>query len=133
MGVPVTGIVRDNDMKDFWVKRLKGGQVPEPKYAYVPVDEEYLTYDLSRNRRYDPENCWREFFGKHRCIACGKPFRSQKAAFDCHPEASAYIVWNKFASRGGPCCMRSLEDAIRAEISNPYGAFGAYGSGPYGL
>lgn len=121
------------DMKDFLVKRLNNGDVPEPEHVFVPAEEMYMTGNVSTSHVYDPENCWRELFGRHRCIACGKPFWSQESAFDCHPEASAYIVWKELVASRGICCTRSLSDAIRAELSSPYGSFGFYGSGPYGL
>lgn len=117
-----------SDMLAFWVCRLKEGQVPEPKYASVPVEEKYSMVA--------PENIWREMFARHRCPACGKAFFRRESAWDCHPEASAYMVWKKFAHKG-PAGARSLGDAIRAEISNPYSSFGgyygSYGGGPFGL
>ena len=124
MGVAVTGFVRNADMRDFWEKRLKSGNVPKPEYVYVPVDEQYLTGVPSTNRRYDPENCWRELFGRHRCIACGKPFWSQEAAFDCHSEATASIVWDKFANTcqvGSASPTEALMTAIYASSGGPYG------------
>lgn len=122
------------DMRDFLVKRLNNGNIPEPDHVLVPAEEMYMTGNVSTSHMYDPENCWRELLGRHRCIACGKPFWSQEAAFNCHPEASAYIVWQELvASRGGVCCTRSLGDAIRAELSNPYASYGYYGGGPFNL
>lgn len=112
-------------MLGFWVHRLNSGQVPEPEWVYVPVEEKY---DLNA-----PENILREMFGRYRCPACGKAFFFQESAWDCHPEASAYKVWKKYA-HCGPAGARSLGDAIRAEISNPYGALSNYSSGgPFGI
>lgn len=106
-------------MWGFWVHRLKRGQVPEPERAYVPVEEKYCIVA--------PENSLREFFGRYRCPACGKAFFLLKSAWDCHPKASAYRVWIKYAYRG-QTGERSLEDVIRAGSS-----YGSYGGGPYGL
>lgn len=110
------------EMQDFWEKRLNSGDAPEPERAYVPVEEQYLTSKTSTNQRYKSENFWRELFGRHRCIACGRPYWDQKDAFDCHPEASTYIVWREFACRGLPGA-RSLADAVSAAISS----FGPHG------
>lgn len=41
--------------------------------------------------------------------------------------------WREFVASRGVCCTRSLSDAIRTELSNPYGSFGYYSSGSYGL
>ena len=112
------------DDRLFWIWKLKRGKSPEPKPAYVPIEEKY---DLNA-----PKNIFREGYGRHRCPACGKPFFFIRSAWNCHPNASAYYVWGKFAHRG-PAGSRSFEDAFRAEISSPYGAFGNYGGGPFGL
>lgn len=113
------------DKELFWIHRLKRGKMEPPKPANVPIEDQYDMNAL--------KNMFRESWGRHRCPACGKPFFFIWSAWNCHPEASAYEVWNKF-SHTGPAGARSLEDAIRAEISNPYGAFGPYGGGgPYGL
>lgn len=124
MGSGIASSNWERVMLGFWVHRLNRGQVPKPKYAYVPVEEDY---DLNA-----PENALRELFGRYRCPACGKAFFFMESAWDCHPAASAYKVWEKYAHRG-PAGARSLGDAIRAEVSNPYGSFGSYGGGPYGL
>lgn len=119
-----------SDRLAFWVYRLKEGKVPKPERAYVPVEEKY--------NMVAPENVWREIFARHRCPACGKAFFCRESAWNCHPEASAYEIWNEFAHKG-PAGARSLSDAIRAEISNPYGSlgsygsFGSYGGGPFGF
>lgn len=55
---------RDDEL--FWIWRLKKGQVSEPEHAYVPVEEKY---DLNALK-----NIFREWYGRHRCPACGKPF-----------------------------------------------------------
>lgn len=117
----------DLDNKFFWNHYMGGlkGNVPVPEYAYVPPEE-----------KWGPASPWyltRENFGRHRCPACGKPYVFRDSAWNCHKAASSYKLWQEFAHTG-PAGVRSLEDAIRAEISNPYGTFGSYyGSGPYGL
>lgn len=128
MAVDGAGYQRDVDMKVFWVKRLHSGDVPEPEHVYVPIKEMYLTGSVSTSQMYKPENYWRELFGRHRCIACGKPFWSQEAAFDCHPEASAYIVWEKFKS-SGVCCTPSAEDSFRLASAAIYRD--SFTSGPF--
>lgn len=116
----------NSDRRYFWnhyMGALKG-EVPEPNYACISPQE-----------KWGPRSPWylvREEFGRHRCPACGKPYVFRDSAWNCHRAASACIVWREFAHTG-PAGARSLEDAIRAEISNPYGAFGSYGGGPYGL
>lgn len=106
------------DMSIFWRERLRCGQVPEPEHVYVPVEENYDTHA--------PKNNLREFFGRHRCPACGKPYFFLESAFDCHPEASAYKVWEKFAHTG-PVGSASPTDAVLTAIYS-----GSCG-GPYGL
>ena len=123
MGPTTASLNWERTMLGFWIHRLNKGQVPEPEHVYVPVEEKY---DFNA-----PENTLRELFGRCRCPACGKAFFLQKSAWDCHPKASAYKVWGRYAHRG-PAGARSLGDAIRAEISNPYGSFGNYGGGPFG-
>lgn len=118
------GVVYRMDAEAFWVQRLKSGQAPEPEYAYVPAEEQY---DMN-----DPKNIWREIFGRHRCLACNKPFWSQEASFNCHHRATAYIVWRKFAHRG-PAGAASISDVIRGSICNPHNSGGYYSGGPFGL
>lgn len=121
MAVSMYNMLSDNEL--FWIHRLKRGKMKPPEPAYVSAEEKYDMHAL--------RNMFREDFGRHRCPACGKPFFFIWSAWNCHPEASAYKVWQEF-SHSGPAGARSLSDAIRAEISNPYGSFGNYG-GPYGL
>lgn len=120
----VTAFFRD-EWRYFWNHYMGGlkGAVPEPEHAYINPKE-----------RWSPRSPWyllREEIGRHRCPACNKPYFFRDSAWNCHPKASAYKIWQEF-SHSGPAGARSLSDAIRAEISNPYGAFGNYG-GPYGL
>lgn len=124
MSVSMYNMLSDDEL--FWIHRLKRGKVDSPKPAYVPAKEKY---DLNALK-----NTFREWYGRHRCPACGKPFFFIWSAWNCHPEASAYEVWNEFAHKG-PAGARSLGDAIRAEVSNPYSSFGGgyYGGGPFGL
>ena len=109
------------DARSFWVRRLKSGQVPKPEPAYVPVEEDY--------NMNAPENAFREFYGRHRCPACRKPYFFLESALDCHPEASAYKVWEKFA-HSGPVGSASPAEAIQTAIYSSCGGF--YGSGPFG-
>lgn len=118
------GVVYDIDARAFWVERLKSGQVPEPEYAYVPVEEQY---DMN-----NPKNIWREMFGRHRCPACNKPFFFRDSAFDCHQKASAYKIWKKFA-HWGPAGAASMFDLARGSFCNPHNSCGYYGNGPFGL
>lgn len=121
MSVGVTGFVHDQDMYAFWKKRLDSGQVPEPEHVYVPIEEQYITGRVSTSKQYAPENFWREFWGKHRCIACGKPFRTQEGAFNCHPEASAWIVWQRYAFSGSMGSASPTEALTTAIYSSGHG------------
>lgn len=117
MSVPILGITHENDMWAFWIERLGSGKASEPEHVSVPVGEQYITDRVSTTKQYNPENFWREFFGKHRCIACGKPFRTRKEAFDCHPEASAWIVWQRYAFSGS-MGSTSPSEALTTAIYN---------------
>ena len=124
MAVSMHRLQADDEL--FWIHRLKKGQTPEPEWAYVPAEEKYDENAL--------KNILREWYGRHCCPACGKPFFFIWSAWNCHPNASAYYVWKRFAHKG-PAGAASLSDLIRAEVSNPYGSLGGgyYGGGPFGL
>lgn len=109
----------------FWIWRLKRGKVEPPEPAHVPVEEKY-----DRNAL---KNILREWYGRHSCPACGKSFFFIHSAFNCHPKASAYKVWEEFAHKG-PAGATSLSDLVRADVCNPYSGGGYYGGGgPYGF
>lgn len=112
----------DSDHRLFWIHRLKSGQVSEPEWAYVPVEEKY--------NMNDPRNTLRELFGRHRCPACGKAFFSREASWNCHPAASAYKIWKKFAHTA-PAGAGSVSELARAALSAL--SCGGYYGGPYGF
>ena len=64
MAVSMYRIQADDEL--FWIHRLKKGQTPEPEWAYVPAEEKYDENAL--------KNILREWYGRHCCPACGKPF-----------------------------------------------------------
>ena len=114
-----------NDQSDdelFWFWRLKKGKVPPPKPADVPFEEQYDIGAL--------ENTFRELWGRHRCPACGKPFFFILSAWNCHPDASAYKVWNKYQC-GKTAFYMSAYDLARTESADTC-PFSPYPGGVYG-
>lgn len=104
----------------FWNLKMtkRGKAVPsEPEYAYVPVAEQYDYNAL--------KNILREWYGRYACPACGKPYFFAQSAWDCHPKASAYHVWERFGHHRGPMGYASVGEAIMANISSGF-------SGPSG-
>lgn len=108
------------DAELFWIHKLKRGEVAPPEPAYVPVEE---NYDLNAIK-----NILREWYGRHRCPACGKPYFFIWSAWNCHPEASAYEIWKKFAHRSGSMGASTVSDMI---ASGCYFNGGGGGPGSY--
>ncbi len=103
-----------NDQTDdelFWFWKLKKGKVTPPEPASIPFEEMYDNGAL--------KNTLREWWGRHRCPACGKPYFFIWSAWNCHPKASAYKVWNKFTNRGAFGGL-STEDTIRLAAAASY-------------
>lgn len=118
MAVPFCMDIVDEEY--LWRHFMNNGDVPEPEYATVPVEEKYDILAF--------KNILREAYGRHRCPACGKAFFLLSSTWKCHQKVTAYKLWQRFGHARGSMGFGSLSDAVRS------GAYSGFGGpmGPFG-